>query len=79
MGRQAVLLGYDCRLFAMAAIGTMAGRLVVLNVHDMFGHNYAFLTVLLVYFWFQPADDIEEVPDFTLPHNSEEEMLEKTQ
>jgi phosphatidylinositol glycan class A protein len=27
----------------------------------------------------QPADDIEEVPNFTLPQNCDEEILENTQ
>ena len=36
MGRQAILLGYDCWFCIMAAIGTMAGRLVVLDVPNIF-------------------------------------------
>lgn len=47
MGRQAVLLGYDCWLSVMAAIGTMAGRSMILDAFDVFSIIMFLVTVLL--------------------------------
>ena len=58
------------RLSRYLFCGAWAGKLFFLVM------IVGFLLWQLLELW-QPADDIEEVPDFTLPCSCDEEMLEK--
>ncbi|CAI8592426.1 unnamed protein product [Vicia faba] len=60
------------RLSRYLACGAWAGKLFCLVM------IVGYLFWQLLELW-QPADDIEEVPDFTLPHNRDDEILENAQ
>lgn len=60
------------RLSRYLFCGAWAGKLFCLVM------TVGYLLWKLLELW-QPADDIEEVPDFTLARNCDEEILENTQ
>lgn len=85
LGRQAVLLGYDCQFPAMVPLGFVAGKSItscwfmagLILIPILLWRKFLMLLALfcLLFLWEKPVESIEEVPDLVFLRNEHEDVV----